>query len=736
MEKSHLRRLAELVGVEPSFWDVFGNYYETSDDAVRAILAGMGFDVSSRAATRNACEAYETRRWRTMLPPVAVHRFGRSAPAFVLTIPQALAARPFRWHLECDNGVLFEDELRPQDSALVDVRTVDGIAMARYRVALPDRFAIGYHRLRVEGGGLQGAMALIAAPERCFLPEWYRRGERVFGLGSHLYALRSAANWGVGDFGTLTRFADAAKSLGADFVGIDPLHARLLRQPCVPSPYSPSSRQFLNPLYLDVTAIAEFAEVADGMPDEARIAAKLRDAPYVDYEGVADLKLRVLRALHETFLKLHPRDEPHDARRAAFELFRAEGGEALRRYAIYQGLKNRFANGRWQTWPPEYRRPENAEVQSYAEANPDEIEYHEYLQWLADGQLGEVAEHAHARGMSLGLYGDLAVGVEPTGAEAWANQDVLVGSMRFGAPPDTFSPLGQNWGNPPSHPLTMREQAYAPLVAMLRANMRHLGALRIDHAMALMRLYWIPEGASPRDGAYVKYPMDELLGVLALESTLNSCLVIGEDLGTVPEGFRETMASEGVLSYRVFYFERYPNGLFKRPDRYPEHALSIATTHDLPTVAGHWSGRDLALRRKLKLIDSSKGDDQAARDQERDYLVAALEDQHLLGKDFSDGGAPSGEPDRLVELTLAVERFLARSPSRLMMVNLDDVFLESEQLNLPGTTHEYPNWRRKVSKPVEALSQDPFLREVCSAVADERQGLSATVPDEEDVAGK
>ncbi len=719
-----LERLAEMAGVEPRFWDIFGGYHETTPEGMRAILGAMGFDARSDDGVRASLRMLENGPWQSVLPPVKVFRLGPAEGRFgvPISIPDQDASRPFRWRLVCDNGVLFEDEFRPADAPPIDNRTVDGIGYSRYVIDLPSRIAPGYQRLRLEGADTLSESTIIVAPERCYLPESFDRNERIWGLGTHLYALRSASNWGNGDFGTLTRFVDASATLGADFVGINPLHATMLRQPSIPSPYSPSSRVFLNPLYLDVTAVPEFAgldEVALRIPV---VAAALREKNHVDYEGIVEFKLGILRHLHAAFETQNPSGETPSDRRSTFERFRAERGSALERYAIYQGLKNQFKGGPWQRWPEEFRNPDSPAVQRFAKDNADEVSYHTYIQWLLDSQLAEVAQRAETKGMGIGLYGDLAVGVEPGGADAWANQGVVVGAMRFGAPPDAFNAQGQNWGNPPTHPLALRDQAYAPFADILRANMRYFGGVRIDHAMSLMRLYWIPDGASPMDGAYVRYPMDDLLGVVALESVRNRCVVIGEDLGTVPDGFRDRMAEEAILSYRVFYFERYPNGLYKRPEIYPELAIATATTHDLPTIAGHWMGRDLEWRNKLGLSESpeSAAAEAAERARDRELLIAALDDQGTLRPDFPQCPEATSD-DQVFGLTSAVERFLARSPALLTMVNLDDVFCESDQLNMPGTTDSYPNWRRKLSVPVESIASDPKVRAICRAVADERR---------------
>ena len=437
-----------------------------------------------------------------------------------------------------------------------------------------------------------------------------------------------------------------------------------------------------------------------GADAAGRIAAA-QQAPLIDYPTVRRAKEDMLRALH---------------RRAGRARQGGAVSPALRDFALFNALHEALAPLRWSAWPEGLRRPGAPGIAAFAAEHAEAIDYHIFVQEIAERQL--VAASADA---DLGLYFDFAVGFHPDGAEAWANQDAYVAGTRIGAPPDPFSPAGQDWGMPPAHPDAMRRDGYAPWVTALRANMRHARALRIDHAMALQRLYWIPPGAPASEGAYVRYPFDDLLGIVALESQRARCLVIGEDLGTVPEGFRERLGEAGVLSYRVLLFEQEAGGAFRSPKEYPRLAAATASTHDLPTVLGWCEGSDIELRASLGLIDA--GEAEREREQRRAHrmrLARALAEQKLLPDGEEELLALAGnEPDRLIA---AVELYLARTPSALLLVNLGDLLAESEQHNLPGTLDQYPNWRRRMTVPVAALAGLASLQRLVTLIETARRG--------------
>jgi (1->4)-alpha-D-glucan 1-alpha-D-glucosylmutase len=485
---------------------------------------------------------------------------------------------------------------------------------------------------------------------------------------------------------------------------------------------------FLNVLYLDVEAIAEFEHCAKAREHVAAPAfqaslAALRAAPLVDHAGVAARKLPVLAIL---YAQARRDARAHASSRwAAFDAFKTAGGEALRRQALFDALQSHFfardaSVWGWPAWPDAYRDPDSAAIVAFADQHAERIDFFAWLQWQADLQRASVAERARQCGLRVGLYTDLAVSIDRGGAESWANQPLYAAQASVGAPPDAFNVQGQDWGLPPMIPQRLRDAGYAPFIATLRANMRAAGALRIDHAMGLLRLYWVPSGARAAHGAYVRYPLEDLLGLLALESERHRCLVIGEDLGTVPDEARAALGADDVLSYRVLLFERDAGGDFKPPAQYPEAALATASTHDLPTLAGWWEGHDIALRAAHGHLGphADASGERAARIGDRGRLLAALARAGLLpaGTPVDPGAVPALTP----ALADALQTYLARTPCALFVVQPEDVFGVIEQANLPGTTSEHPNWRRKLPVPLEQFAADGRLHALASRIAAER----------------
>ncbi len=720
-----LDHLASLAGIEESYWDIFGNFHETKTEAKLSILSAMGFNTDSEQALAIGLVEFEELSWRRILEPVYVVRHSRGEITICISLPEILWGEKLRWEIMLEDGNEMSGAFHPAADQFQEIREIDAEPVARFSLQLPQSIPHGYHRLSIEARGSPSHCSLIVTPQSAYAPPWLKEAKRLWGIACHLYALRSENNWGIGDFSDLTDLIRITHDCKGSAVGINPLHSLFPLQPEHASPYSPSSRLFLNPLYIDLSREPEFQNSheiraivkSEKFIDQLTLA---RDANHVDYPRVCTAKLAMLEHMHGFFSRHHPPGATEDPRRADFDAFVKEGGEALHHFSLFQTLHEHFEGIPWSHWPEDYQRPDSNGSVRFAQAHQRRLEFHSYLQWLAERQLASTAQACTDAGMEVGLYMDLAVGASPDGADTWSSPEAISQGARFGAPPDDFNAQGQDWGMPPFHPHKLKEQAYTPFISMLRANMRHAGALRIDHVVGLMRLYWIPPGEEASQGAYVRYPFDDLLGILALESVRNRCLVIGEDLGTVPEGFRQRMAMEGALSYQVMRFERYADGLFKRPDTYPALSLATSATHDLSTLKGYWLGSDLLLRRALGLYQSDEQEqaDNTARAQDRELLIAAMKDQGLLPEPFPC--SESDEEQTVRRLTIAVERFLARCQSQLLKVNLDDLLLEAEQLNVPGTVEEYPNWRRKNAIPLEDLMQIPFVREVIQAITSER----------------
>lgn len=520
-------------------------------------------------------------------------------------------------------------------------------------------------------------------------------GRRVWGLAVQLYSVRSERNWGIGDFADLREIVRIAAAAGAAAVGVNPLHTLFLDSPELASPYAPSSRLFLNPLYIAVDAIEDF-DVIDLNADDVAAA---RQGELVDYRRVASLKLTTLRAIYDRFCKADS-----EARRDDFDSFRAERGESLLRLGCYEVLRRRFALKPWWQWPREWTNPERAALEELRRQDSD-CEFYEFLQWIADRQLAQCKAMARDSGLPLGLYLDLAVGVDPCGVDAWADQDIVLAGLCIGAPPDEFNRSGQEWGLAPFNPHALADGDFAAFRRLLAVAMRHAGVIRLDHVLGLMRLFLVPQGESPSQGVYVRFPFEALLNVVAEESARHRCVVIGEDLGTVPEGFREAIMRRGLWTCRVMQFERWHPGEFKPPSDYPAEATATFNTHDLPTFRGWLSGRDIATRRALGLApgESEEGRDQSCR---------ALRD--VLARFASEFAA-----DRFA----AAASFLAETPSRLITVAIEDLLDVTEQMNVPGTSTQHPNWRRKLPVRLEEWSSQPGFRDVVGVF--DRKGRAA-----------
>ncbi len=532
------------------------------------------------------------------------------------------------------------------------------------------------------------------AAARCYLPDALRAGARRFGLAAHLYALRRAGDIGVGDFTTLARAAEATARAGGSLVGVNPLHALFGEDRERASPYHPSDRRFLDPLYIDVAAVPDLAVSAEARALLDRFAPRitgLEARSHVDYAGVWDVKRAVLAACFAAFAQR----APDDALAAEFDRFVAAGGTSLARFALFEAIAATHPRVPWQQWPDGLRTPDARGAAAFAAHHAPAVRFALYLQWQADRQLAAAAARARQAGLAFGFYRDLAVGAAPDGAEVWANPAAFACGVSIGAPPDPFSPSGQVWCLPPPNPHAIRASGAAGWRELLAANMRHAGALRIDHVMGLARLFWVPDGATATDGAYVDYPLALQLSVLAQQSASARCIVVGEDLGTVPDGFRDRLAAADVLSYRVLWFEREGAG-FLPPGGYPPRAVACVSTHDLPTIAGWWRGADVDEKEALGLLAAdAAAAARSDRQAERGMLATALDRAGIARVD------PAAAPD--AALAAAIHGFIGAAPSALAVAQADDLAGATTALNLPATDQARPNWRRRIDVDVDAL---------------------------------
>ena len=665
-----LTELALEWGIEPDYVDGQGLARTVDRHTLRRII-----DVVSRG------QRPLERRW---LPPTLVFRRGHATALALPDIPR---------------------------SALIDWAVIDGetkIASGRASAGawrLPDDLPVGTFQLDLEvksrAGHAREHARLLIAPERAFGGRDFAEGRRVWALGVQLYAVRSHRNWGHGDFTDLLGLLELSADLGAAGIGLNPLHALFADDAERASPYSPNSRLFLNLLYIDVEAVPEFPGVtAAGLTQEV---ARLRGAAMVDYAGVAAAKLHGLDLAFQQF-----RERGSAQRREDFEAFRREQGRALTLFASFEVLRRKLGQ-RWPDWPPSWRCPDESALAELRRSAPQEVEFHEFVQWLADRQLRGCHAKAQGLGMPLGLYLDVAVGVDPHGADAWSEQSTMLADVAIGAPPDLLNTAGQNWGLVAFNPRALERDGFEPFRRVLEAAMRYAGAIRLDHVLGLNRLYLIPGAAS--GGGYVQFPLEAMLALVAQESVRHRCVIIGEDLGTVPENLRETLADWGVWSYRVMLFERDEDGSFRSPEHYSAHALVTFSTHDLPTFAGWLSGHDLTKKRAIGLDPGETDADRAAA---QAALRAAL--ARCRGKERTGSGF------------LPVARYLAATPSRILVISLEDALGVLDQPNVPGTIDEHPNWRRRLPLALEDLRRHPRIRALARVLRGAGRSAGALPP--------
>ncbi len=725
VEPATLDRLSRAAGIELSYWDLKGRERVASVDTKRSLLDAMGFATSSEQQARDAYRSLDLAPWQRLLPSTTVVRQPTKSPTVMpITIPATLAGRPLAWRIVLEGGSSISGESLPRTLPTMGARRIDGDAMIRLGLPLPHGLPDGMHRIDVEIAGRHATGTLVLAPPHAYRPDWLADGQRQWGLACQLYGLRQGdlrhehPDLGIGDFTRLSDLARLIGRAGGMALGINPLHAPFLSEPKRASPYSPSSRLHLNPLYIDIAAVPEFADCEEARAMLSRIATSVATADLVAHPSVAKAKLALLDTLFAEFERRHPSGIA-SRRHKSFDEFSAMVGNELQRFATFQALEEQL--GPPSGWPAFYATHEDSAVAGFASRHADRCRFYAYLQFEADRQMGAAARAARDDGMTIGLYGDLAVGAAPDGAEVWSSPAAFARSCRFGAPPDPFSETGQDWGMPPMNPHDFAATGFNRFADLLSANMRHAGALRLDHVMWLERMFWIPSGGTAKDGAYVRYPREDLLGVLSLMSHRHKCLVIGEDLGTVPAGFRECMEAESVFSYRFVRFERSYDGRLHPPQSYPRIALATPASHDLATLHGFWLGRDIDAMLESRLITAQEAEAMIEfRAVERRQLVAALTDQKLLPVDFPV--EVDLEPAQLTALIDAVHGFLARTPSALVMANIEDLCGVADQTNLPGTIDSYPNWRRRLPFAVGDPVLARRLRETAAHFTREGRG--------------
>ena len=711
-----IEKLAELVGFHPTYINSYGELVYAKDEARHSLLNAMGYDLSSDDKISTSIAELEQTTWRNMLPPAHIAKQEAEQHHIIISIANS-DTKQLSWEICLESGEKVNDTLTLSELATVDSATFDGCRFIKYALPLPT-LAQGYHQLTLHYGENTTSCPLICAPQTCYSPQ-EASGDKMWGYAAQLYSLTSKDNLGMGDFGDLAKLVEKSAAQQASAIGLNPLHPLYQNNPAHRSPYSPTSRCFLNTLYIDVKQVPNFAscQAAQARFNSEEVQNKIvyaKQSQLIDYPAVADIKFDLLEILYQDFITTKQNET------VEFNDFMTSQGADLLQLATFEALYEHFrktdfnAYG-WTSWPSAFQSPNSDEVKAFQQENKTRINYFCFVQWLAHRQLKSIANKAEELGMPIGLYLDLAVGCDGSGVDVWSDKDVYVAGAAVGAPPDAMNTLGQDWGLTPINPVALQKQGYQPLVKALRSNMQYAGALRIDHILGLMRQYWVAPGMKANEGVYITFPLEDILRIIALESRRNNCVVIGEDLGTVPDGFGEIMARAGLLSYKVLFFERWDSGFFMRPELYPAQSMVTVSTHDLPTLAGWWTGKDLEWRQKLNLYPNEEmgQNERNSRIEDRQLLISALDDLQVI--DISK--APEQAPAKMNrELNLAVQKYMAQAPSHIQLIPLEDTLDVIEQVNIPGTIDEHPNWLQKLPVSIEEFSQTESVTDLATAM--------------------
>ena len=730
MTSSLLEQLVEYRGIESHYNDAWGRPTNIATATKTKLLSAMGYQVDEPNSLLKQVQENSHNAWLSVLNPVQVLRVAENLQ-IVVRLPIELVTDEYIAHINTELGEIIEHRFVPIDCQLVNVAHIEDMEFQEYLIDIPITLPLGYHSLSlVIDDDELGSMRLIIAPSSCYKPEALLQGQKVWGISVQLYCLRSDNNWGVGDFSDLSFLVEKLAKQGAQFVGLNPIHALYPANPNACSPYGPSSRRWLNFIYIDVTALDGYQQASTQAVvndiDFQQKLQKARSTDLVDYELVTELKLNALEKVfaHQNSQYLSKNTKLNKI----FKAFVVEGGESLKTLAVYDALQESLVaqqkpSSGWPVFPKELSDFYNPAVKTFSKKNAKRVKFFLWLQWQAALQLEQANQVAEQNNMSIGLYRDLAVGVSEGSAEIWGNKELYCTKASIGAPPDILGPLGQNWGLPPMDPEKLYEQQYQPIIELFDANMRATGALRIDHVMALLRLWWVAKGDDAKEGGYVYYPVDDLLAILALESHRHQSLVIGEDLGTVPDEIRTKLAENGVYSYRVFFFEQADDGGFFSPAHYPEQSMSTLTTHDMPTLTGYWHCDDLALGKKLGLYptDEILSTLYTSRHENKQSILDTLHGHHSVNDEVGRNGHNVAMSKAL---NFGMQLHMAAGSSALLSLQLEDWLEMDKPVNIPGTFNEYPNWRRKLSRNLQDIFNDSSLNNLAANLTEARQHSS------------
>lgn len=710
-----VNELAELCGVPAKYVGADNKPVVLTDECRIAPLKSLGFKIGSNKELKKSIEARKAAIWSEVLPPVAV-KHQNSEWALDVRLPEKKLPKKLKLVIDLESGEKLEISRTTSELTVLEKISISGTEIVKLALDLPEFIPLGYHQASLTGALKEESCSLIVVPETCYEPEELLNGGKIWGSGIQLYSVRSRQNWGMGDYRDLNTLVEKLAENGAHYVGLNPVHALYQDNPLHCSPYSPSSRTYSNVMYINPEELPEFAQCKDAQQLVASEAfqARLKEAQaqdYVDYEAAASMKFRVLELLFDYFSAKHL--ATNSERAQSFKAFCDEQGEGLRRFATFDALFEHFRkkdsmSWGWPCWPKAYQKPDSKEVKAFIKKHEKRIQYFEFLQWVSEEQFAVAQKTADEKGMMVGVYRDLAVGVDRGGADVWSDPGLYCLDASAGAPPDKLGPQGQNWGLPPFNPMVLREKAYKPFIRMIQNNMMDCGALRIDHAMGLFRLWWCPEGQGADAGAYVHYELQDLLGIIKLESRRRNCLVFGEDLGVVPEEIKQALPPAKLYSSMNCIHEQCG-------DRYPElnefkvHSMANMTCHDTPPLKGWWQGQDIDLAEKLGIFSPER----AVREREaRVHTRKAMINTLASINELPDGVSPWDEhaPEYSRDLMQRITFYLSRSCAQIANIQLEDCMMIDTPVNVPGTSVEYPNWRRRLTHNLETFFGDEGVK--------------------------
>ncbi|MDR2337209.1 MAG: 4-alpha-glucanotransferase [Deltaproteobacteria bacterium] len=721
----YFKLLARIFGITHSYTDLWGIKRQCQPEQIKNILNAMGLQVQNLTDAKEIIRNLKKEKYQRILAPVRVISETEENIEINCYLSEDKLNATIFWQLTYENGEIEIGEIQPTDLTAKGFRIFSAKRYFKFKLVLNKKLPLGYHKFNLKFSNSESPQHLIiVTPNTCYLPT---EKKKYNGLSVQLYSLRSATNWGIGEFLDLKPLINALALQDGDFIGLSPIHAISINNLDYICPYSPHSRKQLNVFNINLDEVAEYQKATEiqaliQTPEISEQINRLRNSELIDYPQVKILKLKIFKELYNNFLTQHFMYNTEPAQE--FESFITSGGLTLERYALYEALTEHFITLNpelrgWCSWSSEYQAPETETVVNFAKTHRREIDFYKYLQWQAQRQLTNVQTYSKEKGLSLGFYIDQALSADRNGSDIWAEHKMYALGASIGCPPDAYAPQGQNWGFPPVTPSAMFQNQYQTFIETLRVNMQYAGAIRIDHALSLYRLFWIPNGQGADSGLYLKYQFEDLLRILCLESMRNKCIVVCEDLGTVPDGFRKKMEEKKMLSYKVLFFMKKWDGGFEENNAYPFLSLVTGTTHDMMTLWGYWLEVDLDERLRLGwLNEESFKTEKENRKQEKLALIKLLQDNKFLEKDFN---LEAGEVDEYVSFNLeetksvidaiqlpveifdAIQHFLLATPALLNVLPLEDLTGQTAQVNIPGIVDEYPCWRNKIPLNVEDI---------------------------------